>query len=105
MAGDAGNGPIRYWLVGIVDFCCVLMAFERYDKGSIPIGTAWLAAGLIFSLIGLNWQTIREKWQLLRANSPMARPDEMTLDDPRIYLDIEPASEAMFPRDAVHLTK
>src|ERR1017187_10515473 len=61
MAGDSGDGPIRYWLVGIVDFCCVLLAFERYDKAPVRAGTIWLALGVVFSVIGFSWPRIRQK--------------------------------------------
>jgi hypothetical protein len=59
MSGDAGDGPVRYWLVGIVDFCCALNAFERYDKGQVLPGTIWLVIGIVFSAIGFNWPRIR----------------------------------------------
>jgi hypothetical protein len=52
----------RFWTVvflASVDFCCILLATERYDKGDIKIGTAWLAAGVIFSLIGWKWPQIK----------------------------------------------
>jgi len=59
MAGDSENGPIRYWLVGIVDFCSVLMAVERYDKTQFLAGTIWLSLGIVFSGIGFNWPRIK----------------------------------------------
>jgi hypothetical protein len=62
MAGEAGDR--RFWTVvflASVDFCCVLQAIERYDKGDIRIGTAWLIAGVIFSLIGWKWPQVRRK--------------------------------------------
>jgi hypothetical protein len=54
----------RYWLViflAIVDFCCVLLATERYDKGDILIGTYWLIAGILLSLLGWKWPQIIAK--------------------------------------------
>ena len=52
----------RYWMViflAIVDFCCVLLATERYDKGDIRVGTYWLIAGIALSLLGWKWPQIR----------------------------------------------
>jgi hypothetical protein len=59
VAGDSGNDPIRYWLVGIVDFCCALLAGERYDKAQVLAGTIWLALGVVFSVIGFNWPRVK----------------------------------------------
>src|SRR5208283_2998256 len=62
MAGEPTDR--RFWTVvflASVDFCCILLATERYDKGSIEIGTAWLIAGVVFSLIGWKWPQIRGK--------------------------------------------
>jgi hypothetical protein len=52
----------RYWMViflAILDFCCVLLALERYDKGYILVGTYWLIAGIALSLLGWKWPQIR----------------------------------------------
>ncbi len=52
----------RYWMViflAVVDFCCVLLALERYDKGDILVGTYWLIAGIASSLLGWKWPQIK----------------------------------------------
>src|SRR5437016_2340249 len=52
----------RHWIViflAILDFCCVLLAAERYDKGDIRVGTYWLLAGIALSLLGWKWPQIR----------------------------------------------
>jgi hypothetical protein len=55
----------RYWMViflAIVDFCCVLLALERYDKGDIRVGTYWLLAGIALSLLGWKWPQIKHRF-------------------------------------------
>ena len=53
MAGEAGDR--RFWTVvflASVDFCCVLLALERWDKGDFVVGSGWLVAGVVFSVVG-----------------------------------------------------
>lgn len=62
MAGEPTDR--RFWTVvflASVDFCCVLLALERYDKGDIKIGTAWLVAGVVSSVIGWKWPRIKQR--------------------------------------------
>ena len=76
----------RYWMViflAIVDFCCVLLATERYDKGDILKGTYWLLAGIALSLLGWKWPQIREKfWTTNKAKIvlPQHRPNVVPSD-------------------------
>ena len=83
MSGDANtNRPIlSYFLVGMVDFVCVLMAGERYDKGYIKIGTIWLLAGVIFTLVGWYWPRIARLWTRKSATAlPEHRPNVLPTD-------------------------
>ena len=67
MAGEPTDR--RFWTVvflASVDFCCILLATERYDKGDIKIGTVWLIAGVIFSLTGWKWPQIKRAIARLR---------------------------------------
>jgi hypothetical protein len=53
----------RAWIVvflAIVDFCCVLQAAERYDRGQVLVGTYWLVAGVVFSVAGYKWPAVRK---------------------------------------------
>jgi hypothetical protein len=97
MSSDGGvNRPLpSLILLGIVDFVCILLAAESYNSSQFMRGTAWLVAGVVASAIGYYWPSIK-KWRITRESDSATK--EMTLDDPRIYLGIEPASEVMFPR-------
>jgi len=69
MAGEPTDR--RFWTVvflASVDFCCVLLATERYDKGDIRIGTIWLLAGIVFSVIGWKWPQIKRTIARFRRN-------------------------------------
>lgn len=62
MASESGDS--RWWAVAfltIVDFCCVLKAFDRFDSGSFFMGAIWLLAGAAFSLIAYNWSRLRRR--------------------------------------------
>ncbi len=62
MAGEAGDR--RFWTVvflASVDFCCVLLALERWDKGDLIVGSVWLVAGVVFSVVGFKWPAIRQR--------------------------------------------
>jgi len=54
----------RAWIVvflAIVDFCCVLQAAERYDRGQALVGTYWLVAGVTFSVAGYKWPALKKR--------------------------------------------
>src|SRR6266571_6174373 len=71
----------RFWTVvflASVDFCCILLASERYDKGYILIGTYWLLVGIALSLLGWKWSWIRTK---LGMPAPVAARVERALPE------------------------
>ena len=75
----------RYWMViflAIVDFCCVLLALERYDKGDILVGTYWLIAGIALSLLGWKWPQIRTRFGIgtTKTALPEHRPQLFPVD-------------------------
>jgi hypothetical protein len=46
-------------LLGIVDFCCILIGLERIDSGKVFSGTIWIVVGVGSGLIGYYWPQIR----------------------------------------------
>jgi hypothetical protein len=63
MSGDGNiNRPLlSLLLLGIVDFCCILIGLEQINVGKIASGIIWISVGIGSALIGYNWQQIKAK--------------------------------------------
>lgn len=93
------QGVSRFFVPGLLELVALVCLFEAGDSvraHDYKPAVAWFILGVAFSVVGFAWPTIKENWRLFRAAKKAA--DEMTLDDPRIYLEIEAASEGFFPR-------
>lgn len=85
MSSDGGtNRPLpSIILLGIVDFVCILMAAESYNKLQIERGTTWLAIGLVASSIGYYWPQIKKSLGVrVKAKSvlPQHRPQVLPVE-------------------------
>jgi hypothetical protein len=62
MSGDGNtNRPFpSLILLGILDFCCILIGLERIDSGKVFIGTIWIVVGVSSGLIGYYWAKLKE---------------------------------------------
>jgi len=60
MSGDANvNRPLpSLILLGIVDFCCILIGLEQINDHKIIGGIVWVAVGVGSGLVGYYWQHI-----------------------------------------------
>jgi hypothetical protein len=48
-------------LLGIVDFCCILIGLEQVSVNKIAGGTIWISAGVGSGLIGYYWHQIKQR--------------------------------------------
>ena len=64
MSGDANtNRPfLSLLLLGIFDFCCILIGLEQISTKQIASGVEWIAAGVGSGLIGYYWPQLK-KWR------------------------------------------
>jgi hypothetical protein len=62
MASDGNtNRPLpSLILLGIVDFCCILIGLEQINDHKILRGTIWIVAGIGSGLIGYYWQQVKQ---------------------------------------------
>jgi len=63
MSSDANtNRPfLSLVLLGIVDFCCILIGLEHLSGGKIKTGAMWIVFGLGSGSIGYYWPQIKSK--------------------------------------------
>jgi hypothetical protein len=55
-------------LLGIVDFCCILIGLEQVSAGKIATGAIWIFVGISSGLIGYYWTQIKKVWNRLVAS-------------------------------------
>jgi hypothetical protein len=55
-------------LLGIVDFCCILIGLEQVSAGKIATGAIWIFVGIGSGLIGYYWTQIKRVWNRLVAS-------------------------------------
>jgi hypothetical protein len=69
MASDGNtNRPFpSLILLGIVDFCCILIRLEQINVGKIASGAIWIGAGIGSGLIGYYWPQIKQTIANVRA--------------------------------------
>jgi hypothetical protein len=69
MAGDGGtNRPFpSLVLLGIVDFCCILIGLEQVSVHKLASGAIWIAAGVGSGLIGYYWPQLKRTVASVRA--------------------------------------
>jgi hypothetical protein len=62
MASDVNsNRPLASLiLLGIVDFCCILIGLEQISVGKIIPGAVWISFGVLSGAIGYNWSQIKQ---------------------------------------------
>ena len=61
MAGDVNtNRPFpSLILLGIVDFCCILIGLEQVSVNKISSGVIWILVGVVSGLIGFYWSQVK----------------------------------------------
>jgi hypothetical protein len=63
MSSDTNtNRPfVSLILLGIFDFCCILIGLEQISNGKVLKGIMWIVVGILSGLIGFYWQHIKQK--------------------------------------------
>jgi len=46
-------------LLGIVDFCCILIGLEQFSVGKFASGAIWIGSGILSGVTGYHWSKIK----------------------------------------------
>jgi len=72
-------------LLGIVDFCCILIGFEQISLNKIGGGIIWISAGVGSGLIGYYWRQIKQRigdW-LIAGGRKLQTKYEIAIEHPK----------------------
>jgi|ERR1700722_7606484 len=81
MASDGNvNRPFpSLVLLGIVDFCCILIGLEQVSAQKIASGAIWISVGLGSGLIGFYWAQIKRAIANVRAWFRNKQPSKLVI--------------------------